>query len=205
MNQNYDKTLNMLNMQISNNVCVFESVLTEETCTKLINNLTQEAEWEKAVTTGELLGKQTPQSSPRQSDNFFISACDALKDTDAFIHHVFVNCLERYLSMLGHKSAADAGITEDEGYIALRYPTGGYYKEHIDYSSNSDPKLQRVVSGLIYLNDDYIGGEIAFPLQGLSIKPKKGTVVLFPSIFTHPHKSKTIKAGTKYSIVTWWQ
>jgi hypothetical protein len=203
--QKYSYKLNLSNIQINSGICVFNEAISKNDCSKIISECAYKAGWQKAITTGELLGKQTPSSSPRQSDSLFITADPNLKEMDDFIHFVFVRCLSKYLSLFNIDSAEEAGISQDEGYIMLRYLPGGYYNEHIDYSSVSNSKLHRAVSGLIYVNDDYIGGEISFRLQGISIKPKTGTIILFPSIFTHPHSSEKIKAGIKYSIVTWWQ
>jgi Rps23 Pro-64 3,4-dihydroxylase Tpa1-like proline 4-hydroxylase len=44
------------------------------------------------------------------------------------------------------------------------------------------------LSTLIYLNDEYSGGEISFPEYDLSIKPKAGELVIFPSYFLHEVK-----------------
>ena len=38
---------------------------------------------------------------------------------------------------------------------------------------------------LIYINDDYDGGEINFPNNNLMLKPKAGSAVIFPSKITH--------------------
>jgi predicted 2-oxoglutarate/Fe(II)-dependent dioxygenase YbiX len=61
------------------------------------------------------------------------------------------------------------------------------------------------LSGLIYMNDDYKGGGLHFPLQDLTIQPKQGMLVFFPSFHTHLHASLEIKEGTKYAIVTWFK
>lgn len=49
-----------------------------------------------------------------------------------------------------------------------------------------EPELS--LSTLIYLNDDYIGGEIAFADYGISIKPKARELIIFPSYFLHEVK-----------------
>jgi hypothetical protein len=44
------------------------------------------------------------------------------------------------------------------------------------------------LSTLIYLNDDYVGGEISFPDYKISIKPKARELIVFPSYFLHEVK-----------------
>lgn len=49
-----------------------------------------------------------------------------------------------------------------------------------------EPELS--LSTLIYLNDDYVGGEICFPDYGISIKPDARDLIIFPSHFLHEVK-----------------
>jgi Rps23 Pro-64 3,4-dihydroxylase Tpa1-like proline 4-hydroxylase len=90
-------------------------------------------------------------------------------------------------------------IKEAESYSLLRYTTGQHYKQHYDGNIESG----RVISVLIYLNDDYDGGEIEFPNFNLKIKPKSGTLILFPSNYAYSHIAHDVISGTKYVIVTW--
>jgi hypothetical protein len=80
----------------------------------------------------------------------------------------------------------------------IKYGPGQHFQEHSDngYSYNC------VLSAVSYPNDDYEGGELAFRLQGLSIKPRAGDLYLFPSNFMYPHRAMPVISGTKYSIVT---
>lgn len=91
-------------------------------------------------------------------------------------------------------------IQKDEGYAVLRYDADQEYKEHVDNSGCSS----RVLSGLLYLNDEYTGGELSFPRQGLTIQPKSGQIVLFPSGFAYPHFAHPVKTGRRYVVATWF-
>lgn len=57
----------------------------------------------------------------------------------------------------------------------------------------------RGITSILYVNDDFEGGEICFPDQNLIIKPKPGLFVLFPSNRKFRHAVKPITAGTRYS------
>jgi predicted 2-oxoglutarate/Fe(II)-dependent dioxygenase YbiX len=86
-----------------------------------------------------------------------------------------------------------------EGYNMLRYSTGQEYKAHADGGTG----LGRAVSAIVYLNDDYEGGEVEFVNFGVKIKPKAGMLLLFPSTYPYRHIAHPVKDGTKYAIVTW--
>ena len=56
---------------------------------------------------------------------------------------------------------------------------------------------------MFYLNDVKEGGETEFYHQKIKIKPKAGTLVLFPAGFTHTHKGNMPISNDKYIITTW--
>jgi hypothetical protein len=86
-----------------------------------------------------------------------------------------------------------------EGFNVLRYQTGEEYKAHYDGGSGG----ARSISPILYLNDEYEGGEIEFVNFGITIKPEPGMLILFPSTYPYKHIAHPVKSGTKYAIVTW--
>ena len=83
------------------------------------------------------------------------------------------------------------------------YETGGFMKEHIDNIHHSHGQKQGYphLTSLIFLNDDYGGGE--FTLCGESLDKDKGSAVVFPSNFMFPHEVEKVTSGVRYSIMTW--
>lgn len=86
-----------------------------------------------------------------------------------------------------------------EDYNLLRYQTGQEYKPHYDGGTETG----RSVSAIIYLNDDYEGGQIEFVNFGIKIKPEPGMLILFPSNYAYSHIAHPIIKGNKYALVTW--
>ena len=61
-----------------------------------------------------------------------------------------------------------------------------------------------LVTGSVKLNDDYEGGILEFPRQGITNKDIPiGKCILFPGQVTHPHTSTELLSGTKYSLTIW--
>ena len=91
----------------------------------------------------------------------------------------------------------------------LGYPVGGHYKahndgEHFNYETRQWERImERDVSFLFYLNDQYGGGELEFPDLGLTIKPKKGMMIAFPSYKDFVHTVHPVTWGHRYSLVSW--
>ena len=62
------------------------------------------------------------------------------------------------------------------------------------------------VSGSVKLNDDYTGAELEFPRQQFTnASIPVGTLLVWPSLVTHPHRSTPITSGTKYSLTLWFE
>ena len=67
------------------------------------------------------------------------------------------------------------------------------------------PKFISNKSGLIYLNNDYVGGELVFPKQGLSIKPEIGSLIFFEGDHKRPHGVNQVISGSRYNLVTFYE
>ena len=81
----------------------------------------------------------------------------------------------------------------------LKYEKSGYLPEHSDHGISS-----RTLSVVMYLNDDYEGGEISFPQVGVTIKPEAGSAVFFPSNFVFTHQVAEMKSGIRYALPNWY-
>jgi len=81
-----------------------------------------------------------------------------------------------------------------ENLIAF-YEEGSFMEAHVDA-----PDEVEVVSTVIYLNDDYTGGELSFPEieNGYSYIPKKYELVYFPTAYLHG--VNLVKSGKRYII-----
>jgi len=52
---------------------------------------------------------------------------------------------------------------------------------------------------LVYLNDDFEGGDLLFPAQAKLISPKTGTAIIFPANFYYPHSTLPTR-GVRYGL-----
>ncbi len=93
-------------------------------------------------------------------------------------------------------------VSSDEGYSILRYNVGESCLIHSDTWHKQDV-TKRVLSGLIYLNGDFDGGELVFRRQGITVKPEAGMLVLFPATFAFPHEVPPVTRGERWTILTW--
>lgn len=92
-------------------------------------------------------------------------------------------------------------------YSIIGYRTGESLKAHHDGVYNLPTNSgypRRDVSSVLYLNDDYEGGELNFVNHKLKIKPKAGMLVLFPSTERFTHFTSKVISGMKFIVPSLW-
>ena len=80
--------------------------------------------------------------------------------------------------------------------IIRMYNDDDSYNWHSDHSQSDHAEF----SYIIYLNDDFDGGETRFMNDKLTVSPKKGTVLCFPVDHYHIHKGMKV---TGYKKILW--
>lgn len=94
-----------------------------------------------------------------------------------------------------------------------RYGVGEEYKKHCDYFNYGPTQIKtnndRIATMILYLNDDFEGGETEFHELGIKIKPKKGAALYFEYNYIPELNHKTIHSGNpvtkgeKLIFTTW--
>jgi predicted 2-oxoglutarate/Fe(II)-dependent dioxygenase YbiX len=86
-----------------------------------------------------------------------------------------------------------------------RWPAGYELQPHADSENPGGvphPYPWRDFATVIYLNDDYEGGEIHFPNLGLELKPRPGTLVVFPGTLFFLHGVRRVTRGMRHTIAS---
>lgn len=83
-----------------------------------------------------------------------------------------------------------------------RYDVGDYIQPHTDSPIILSNSLTSNFTALIYLNDNYFGGETFFLEKQFNIKPKKGSLILFQHHLVH--EAQKIVVGTKFIYRSNW-
>jgi hypothetical protein len=78
-----------------------------------------------------------------------------------------------------------------------RFSEGYGMHEHFDSTKPND------IATLIYINDNYDGGDIYFPELDISIKPEAGDLICFPDTPDFVHGVKPITSGIRYTSPRW--
>ena len=186
----FEKNSRHNNHNLSKYIRVFENVVSDKLCDKIVKEYCNDSNWEQTETLGGL------NTNIRNCSYITITAENKKrKKIDDKIFSSVAKILSELKRLHPHLS-----VNQDTGYTLLRYNKGEFYTEHVD----SHRKIPRDVSCSIILNDDYEGGEFGFFGGSEKYRLKKGSAITFPSNFMFPHQILPVKKGTRYSIITWF-
>jgi hypothetical protein len=139
------------------------------------------------------------------------------------------NTIKEAFDVVAKDYAAAQGITDEPKlfpmYPIKRYEPGTFMGAHFD-QQEGDERLK--VSFVMYLNDDYEGGEISFTISSpdgilqqagptpdfaeaertgnytFAVKPKAGSIIVFPPSPPYHHTAHLVKSGLKYMVPNHW-
>jgi hypothetical protein len=116
-----------------------------------------------------------------------------LLDLHSEIYNKLKFCIDDYAAYWG------ISVVYYEAFNFVKYEgEGKHFRIHADHG----PAYNCTVSAVIYINDDYEGGEIEFPrLNNYIHTPKIGDIAIFPSNYIYEHASLPIRQGNKYCVV----
>ena len=184
-------------------VVTFDNFLTDDEVNALID--TVEGTWERSTDTGTAnefgeVGRVL--STGRTSSNAWCrNKCES---------HPSVRRVQEKITEI---TGIPAG--HSESFQVLKYDLGQKYNAHMDYSGGAQGELAcgpRILTFFLYLSDVEEGGETAFPLLDIAVKPKKGKALLWPSVVDDDlkkheplslHEARPVVKGRKYAANSW--
>ncbi len=89
-------------------------------------------------------------------------------------------------------------VGANERLRCYRYGPGQRFAPHFDGAFVRDEHEQSLISYLVYLNDDFVGGETVFHQQARTIVPRAGMALLFQHRVMH--EGAEVREGVKYVL-----
>jgi len=123
---------------------------------------------------------------------------------------IVARLIEECLRCLGTRLALKDRLYP-ETVILAAMGVGGHHGRHADncrqneqgdWVANHTP--QRDLSAICYLNDEFDGGEICFEQAQLTVKPRRGLLLAFPSGADHVHEVLPVRSGVRYTMPIWF-
>jgi hypothetical protein len=177
---------------------VYENAFSHKFCDDLVN-------WFNALPSEDIKNRQTHDNAKKfAKEDFFAFLCNVNNKnfTDEFDSVFWGECYKKYayefdiLNTIARHISLDYKIQKTE-------IGGGYHIWHCE--ADSLKTSNRILVWMLYLNDVEEGGETEFLYQHLRIKPKKGTLVIWPASFTYVHRGNPPLSNTKYALTGWVQ
>lgn len=112
------------------------------------------------------------------------------------LHHDIYRPLYDGINSMVIKSDPDLVLS---GFATIqRMQAGVELKAHTD--QRTDPSIKYAT--IVYINDDYVDGELFFPNLDIHLKPKPGTMLFFPGNEEYEHGVKHVGDGPiRYVLV----
>lgn len=112
------------------------------------------------------------------------------------------NLADEYWNILKNycpeKIEENEAVGLNEQFRFYKYESSQRFKRHIDGRFKRNEKEESRITFMIYLNDDFEGGETKF--DNVTIVPQAGTALCF--IHEQKHEGCPVTEGTKYVIRT---
>ncbi len=184
-------------------VVTLENFLTDEECDALIQ-WGKDVGYEQSTDVGKVLPDGTFEKKKSSGRTSVTAWCLDDCYTD--------NTTQQVLRKLENLT----GIPDNNGeYLQLlRYEEEQFYTIHHDYIHFHNERKQgpRMLTVFLYLNDVEAGGGTNFPDMDLTVNPKRGRVLIWPSVLdSNPvekdhrtqHQALPVEAGVKYGANSW--
>ena len=110
------------------------------------------------------------------------------------------------LSMLNQAVRPETPLYSDTAQL-VRWHEGIELPPHVDnMEPDGRPNISphRSFSSILYLNDDYEGGETFFPGHRIRIKPTAGALVIFGAGPEYVHGITRVTKGLRYTYAGWF-
>lgn len=133
---------------------------------------------------------------------------DKIRTSDGATIHWLIEdpaivALNRRIAAISHSQYDDG-----EALALLRYSPGQEYRPHFDFVNGATNR--RLQTALVYLNDDYEGGETRFVRTGLTVRGGAGDVILFSNVGADggpnplsEHAGLPVTKGQKFLATRW--
>lgn len=122
----------------------------------------------------------------------YSTSCDLIK----YIYDSIQNAMDKSIFYYSEKTKEKIN---NYGFLSIsKYYDGRFMGPHTDAAPNAH------ISGVMYLNDNYRGGELNFPNQNISIKPKSGSLIIFPSVEPFIHDPQPHSGAERYICPKFW-
>lgn len=175
---------------LKEDICCYENFISSEDCKKLVEYYKNKTEWTRVA--------------------FYESYGMNMLDDDRELENFGLP--RNYLGDLAEKMkiAVEQGLNKKVKKVsthAQKWEKGAFanfHSDNTDMEGNASAWERSKYVCLLYLNDDYFGGQLNFRDYPITIAPPEGLLVTFPGGFKNIHEVKKVLKGTRYTLGAFW-
>lgn len=135
----------------------------------------------------------------RNNDRVIFDDTDLAAELWARLGHAIPDGLtERVARVRTDRRMRAVGL--NERFRGYRYAPGQRFAPHFDGAFVRDMTERSLLTVIVYLNDDFSGGETALLDYDTVVTPRRGLALLFEHAIYH--EGRVVTAGTKYALRT---
>jgi predicted 2-oxoglutarate/Fe(II)-dependent dioxygenase YbiX len=188
-----------------NNIVALEDFMTEEEVSRLNNFIRNNENWDFTETHYNENGTVIYDADYWANR---VATYPTIEKSDPEIPKLIERMVSRLKAEVDKFFNVDANPTSP---AMVRWLPGQLQMPHADKELHTGPDAGTPndfpyydLAGLFYINDDYEGGELYFPNQGIQFKPKAGAAYFFPGDKNYIHGVTEIKSGIRYTVPFFW-
>lgn len=187
------------------NIVALENFMTDEELSYLNNFIRQNTSWDITETHYNENGTVIYDSDYWANR---VATYPTIEKSDPKVPEIIQGMVERLKIEVDKFFNVDANPTSP---AMVRWLPGQFQMPHADKELHEGPDAGKPndfphydIAGLFYINDDYEGGELYFPNQGIRFKPKAGAAYFFPGDMNYVHGVSEVKSGIRYTVPFFW-
>lgn len=132
--------------------------------------------------------------------------------SDISCHPQVLEAIERIDNAYGHPHLTSNPLQLNRYRVGEKFEAHHDWHDPVRQAERIAREGQRTWTFLMYLNDDFEGGETEFPLLEFGIQPEQGMLVLWNNLLPDGsvndatlHRSNSVIEGTKYMMTKWFK
>lgn len=180
-----------------NNVYYYTNIITNPK--ELISRIERS---DSSITDNDMISKWKAWNSSDGVSNFGLTKSidiDKYKTSSEEIKYIYGNIISAIqIASRDYSNSISTNLGIQSPLSISKYYEGQFMGPH------TDEKTGAHISGVLYLNDEYSGGELGFPNQEFFIKPRAGSMIIFPSTDPYVHDPQPAYGAERYICPVFW-
>lgn len=196
MNRSRSKKQSGVYQTVYTNDFIYEypQLVSPEECDRIVAHATKKGLCQDRFLDGLYLQSHEPVYNPLLTDQVWLDTSYPVIDT-----------INQRISTVLHRSLDHQPPFEIIRYTSRIEATPPHHDAHTRSDLKREGIRQRFATMVLYLNDDYTGGETYFPLLHKTIRPEKGKMLFFYNVTHHDsirhtslHQNFKVTEGEKW-------